>query len=91
MRPAQIDIQMEVQVTYDLDSAADPRFWAEATEAMLHKADEVASSVGGRVRTDRPPEILSKIGTHNLVGGEWVLVASRWWVDVPDDFHGDGR
>ena len=92
MREAQLDVTLEIQVMDDVAVMGDTDFWRGAMEKMREEADRLAATVpGARLRTDRPPEIISRLGSHNLLLGEWVLVASRWWVDVPESFHGDGR
>lgn len=92
MREAQLDVTLEIQVVDDLAAVGDEHFWRQALEKLRVEADRLVATVpGARLRTDRPPEILSKTAAHNLLQGEWVLVGSRWWAEVPDDFHGDGK
>lgn len=91
MREAQLDVTLEILVADDTAVMGDQEFWRQAMEKMRVKADELCAAAGARLRTDRPPEIISKIASHRLTQGDWVLVASRWWADVPDTFHGDGR
>lgn len=51
-----------------------------------HRADEVASSAGGSLRTDRVPEFYIRRGSDLIEGGDFLLTASRWEVWVPDNF-----
>ena len=48
------------------------------------KADEECAHAGARLRTDRPPDLSIKKGTHNALGLEFLLVWSNWYVDVPE-------
>lgn len=95
MREALIDVTLDVQVDDDLAALADPTFHRQAMERMRDKADAAARMAGGHLRTDRMPEIMvpkvvsptSPLMKHQ----QYVLFASRWHVEVPDGFHGDGR
>ena len=92
MRTALLDVRLEVRVPQDVDeTGGDPAFWRQAIERMREKADEMASATGGALRTDRPPEMLSKRASHALVPGAWILMATRWHVDVPESFDADRR
>lgn len=59
---------------------------AEIVENSRHGAETLAARVGGRVRTDRQPEWYIRRGSHFVHGGDYLLVASRWWVTVPNWF-----
>ena len=58
----------------------------EIVEKSRQSADMMARSVGGRVVTDRAPEWHIARKASLLLGGDLLLVASRWWCEVPDDF-----
>ena len=92
MRTALLDVHLEVRVPDQVDeTGGDPEFWRQAIERMREKADEMATAGGGRLRTDRAPEMLSKRASHMLVPGAWILMATRWHVDVPESFDADRR
>lgn len=94
MREALIDVTYEIEVADDLVALADPAFHRAAMEHMRDKAARQAEAVGGYLRTDRAPEIsVPKVASPSspLLPGQFVLYASRWHVEVPDTFHGDGR
>lgn len=91
MKDVQIDVHLEIPrgeiadeiyTTEDKDALA-----AEIVERVREHAVVVARNVGGTVRTDRKPEFYIRRGTHVLSGGDWLLVASRWWVTVPNWFE----
>jgi hypothetical protein len=95
MREALIDVTLEVEVTNDLDAISDPQFHRQAMERMRDKAEVAAREAGGRLRTDRMPELMvpQKVSPTSplLQHQDYVLFASRWHVEVPEHFHGDGR
>jgi hypothetical protein len=77
---------LEIRVTDDLAIATSEEFWRAVVEKSRVKADEMAAGVGGTVRTNRHVEFTSRVGQHMLVPGDFVLVGTRWWVDVPESF-----
>lgn len=58
----------------------------DIVERCRVKADQEARAVGGRLRMDRPPEFYIRRGSDLVHGGDYLLVASRWAVDVPNAF-----
>lgn len=93
MKPQQIDITVEIPMGEDdIEQARREDFWREGMEYMRRLADEKAAAVGGHVVTDRPPELLEPRFANRAsalyVGGtqNWLLWASRWWVEVPESF-----
>lgn len=88
------DTFLDVEVAIPSAGLADNLFTTElkdelATEVVEKcrvKADEVARGVGGRVRTDRAPEFYIRTGGDLVSGEEFLLVASRWAVRVPNAF-----
>lgn len=88
MKTAEIAVTLEVALGDDIDQTRTEWFWRQTIESMRTKAESLAATVGGRVVTDRTPTILPpRIGEHAVFGGDWLLVASRWWCEVPDDFE----
>lgn len=71
----------EVRTTADKNAIA-----ADLVERSRQHAEEVAGRVGGKLRTDRQPEWYIRRGSHVTEGGDFLLVASRWWVTVPNWF-----
>lgn len=90
MKDVQMDVHLEVPRGELLDiitSTKDKDALAAAlVERVRDHADKVARGVGGTVRTDRIPEFYIRRGAHVTDGGDWLLVASRWWVTVPNWF-----
>lgn len=74
-----VDVTYEVP-TSELHQMPDPT--RHLYEAMRHKADELCSESGARLRTDRAPEVIVKQGKH-VLGYDMTLVASRWAVVAP--------
>lgn len=80
MRDAFVDVMLEVPVR-ELAALPDPT--RALYERMREGADARCAEVGGRLRTDRAPEVRVQEADHPLIGGV-TLVASRWAVVVPD-------
>ncbi len=59
---------------------------SKIVEQHRHTADQIATDAGGSLRTDRVPEFYIRRGSDILVGGDFLLTASRWEVWVPDNF-----
>jgi hypothetical protein len=68
---------------------------SDATELVLKrlrlKAYDVAASVKGELVPTVMPEIVIKRTSSVLLGGDLLLVAARWTVDVPESFDPQGR
>lgn len=93
MKPQQIDVTLEIPMSQDdIEQARRPDFWRQGIEAMREIADSEAAKIGGHVVTDRLPEIaepkFANRASPLFVGQEqnWMLWASRWWVEVPESF-----
>jgi hypothetical protein len=93
MKAQQIDILLEIPVSEDdIEQARREEFWREGMEYMRQLADQKAAAFGGHVVTDRLPEMGEPQFANRASGifvGEtqnWLLWASRWWVEVPDSF-----
>jgi hypothetical protein len=86
MKEARVAVRMEVPLNEnDLKDVSDPDFARQGMEYMRRQADELAASVGGRVVTDRLPSFTEpRLTSHAVLGGNWLLWASMWWVEVPD-------
>lgn len=85
MRDVFVDIQVEVPLSElePLGPQGASRFMIERSR---HEAERVvAQQKGARLRTDKAPEVEIRKGAHVLLGGEWVLMTSRWAVVVPED------
>lgn len=85
MKVQKIDITLEVPkadvVAMGRDAAA--RY---CIEKLRHGAEEKAHEVGGHVITDRAPEFLIEEGSRLDIGGDWLLMAARFEIEVPDSF-----
>jgi hypothetical protein len=90
MKDVQIDVELHEPIGHLLDeittTQAKNALSAEIVEKSRTVADQTAREVGGRVRTDRLPEWNTARKASLLLGGDYLLVASRWWVTVPDSF-----
>lgn len=82
MRDAFIDVVIEVPRD-DLRSHGDnaPQW---VLERMRGKADEVCAENGARLRTDLAPEFIIEDAEQKFTGVEYVLMATRWAVVVPE-------
>jgi hypothetical protein len=58
---------------------------------LRRKAIEEAEKKHGRLAATVLPEIVIKRTSSILLGGDLLLVAARWQVDVPDSFVPEGR
>lgn len=90
MKIVKIDIEQELPAGEFLDGFRSTQEKTIASKAIINqareKADQEARLVGGRVRVDMKPEFYIRRGSHVLLGGDLMLVASRWSVEVPDSF-----
>jgi|1185.fasta_scaffold24198_2 hypothetical protein len=90
MKDVQIDVHLEVPRGELLDDVVSTetrdKLAADIVERLRDHADQVVRRVGGQLRTDRQPEFYLRRGSHFTEGGDWLLVASRWWVTVPNWF-----
>jgi hypothetical protein len=88
MKRAQIDVVIEHQMTHDeFKRLNTPEFWKEILGGLRAQADAVAASVGGHVDSTVLPDLLEpQVKKHVLVGGDFLLFASRWTVLVPESF-----
>lgn len=86
MKAAEVCVRMEVPLNEDdLKDMSDPAFMCQAIEYMRSEADKLAATVGGHVVTDRTPSFVPpQVTSHAILGGNWLLMASKWWVEVPD-------
>lgn len=54
---------------------------------MREEADTIAHSAKGNVIATRMPETVVKRTSSLLLGGDLLLVAARWAVEVPESFR----
>lgn len=90
MKAQMIDVELAVargEIADSLFTTQDKNALATALiERVRGKAEEEARAVGGRLQTDTLPEFYIRRGSHVTFGGDYLLVASRWTVLVPDQF-----
>lgn len=90
MKIVRIDVELPVEKGEIADhlytTEAKNRLSAALVERVRGKADEEARAVGGRLLTDSLPEFYLRRGSHVVFGGDYLLVASRWKVEVPESF-----
>lgn len=89
MKREKVEVRLEIPMSEDdLTQMQDERFWREGMEYMRRQADQKAAEAGGYVVTDTSPEFTNpQVAAHPLLGGNWLLWASRWTVEVPESFH----
>lgn len=91
VKEVEIDIVSEIpagEILDDITSTAGQQAVAkELIDSHRARADVVARSVGGQVRTDWKPGWYIRRGSHLIIGGDWILAASRWKVWVPNSFE----
>jgi hypothetical protein len=54
---------------------------------MREHADTLAHAARGHVMPERMPEIVVKRTSSLLLGGDLLLVAARWSIEVPESFQ----
>jgi hypothetical protein len=76
-----VDVRLEVPVR-ELAALGDdgPR---QVVERMRDSADRLCAERGGRLRTDRAPELIVQEAQHPLLG-DFTLFASRWAAVAPE-------
>jgi hypothetical protein len=90
MKPWKIDVESAIPEGELADGLFSTQKKNELAKQIIdqhrHRADEVATSVGGQLRTDRVPEFYIRRGSDLIEGGDFLLTASRWDTWVPDNF-----
>ncbi len=81
MQDTFLDVTLEIRQK-ELDAADDPS--ALVLERLRGAADQLCQQVGGRLRTDRNPEVIIRNAEHKLTQESYVLIATRWAAVVPD-------
>jgi hypothetical protein len=54
---------------------------------LREQADTIAFSAKGRIIATRMPETVVKRTSSMILGGDLLLVAARWSVEVPESFR----
>jgi hypothetical protein len=87
-----MQIDTEIEIPFD-DLARLGRDGAVALvlNRLRLKAYDEVSQVKGEIVSTILPEIVVKRTSSVLLGGDLMLVAARWTVDVPESFHPSGR
>lgn len=90
VKPAQIDVELEIpygEILDQIGTTADKNVVATiVVERCRHEALRLAEEAGGSLNMARPPEFYIRRGSHVTFGGDFMLVASRWWCEMPNDF-----
>ena len=58
----------------------------EIVEKHRTKAEQECREAGGRLVVDTAPQFSVSRGSNVLLGGDFILTASRWTVEVPESF-----
>lgn len=86
------DIMMDVELhipNADIVSFGDSMTASkEIINRLRIKAEQICREAGPGVelRMDRAPEIVTKQAMSAILGGEYFLIASRWYCTAPDSF-----
>lgn len=91
MRAVQIDVQLEIRLAEAHRMAINHgSIGPEVIEASRERAEQLVRSAGvtAYLRTDRVPEFVLAEAQSPLVG-DVLIVASRWWAEVPESFQPD--
>jgi hypothetical protein len=78
------DVLLDVTLEVPRDDLTADGALAGVLEKLRGKADEQCQHVGGRLRTDREPQIVVQEAEHRLTGEAYVLFATRWAAVVPE-------
>ncbi len=91
MRAVQLDVQLEIPLA-DAHRLAANRgsIGPEIIDMSRERAEQLVRSAGvtAYLRTDRVPEFVLAEAQSPLVG-DVLIVASRWWAEVPESFQPD--
>lgn len=91
MKAVQLDVQLEISMEQARRMAANHgTIGPEIIEASRARAEQLVREAGitAYLRTDRVPEfVISE--AQSLLVGDVLLVASRWWAEVPESFQPD--
>jgi hypothetical protein len=88
VKTERIVVRFDVPLTHDdLANLNDPQFWTQGIESMRRQATALAQEAGGRLHPTQPPRFTQPItSSHATFGGNWLLWASMWYVEVPESF-----
>jgi len=89
VKPHQLDVLLEIPMS-QADRMARDRgaIGPEIVDMSRWRAEELCREAGGTLRTDRTPEFTMSEGQSPLLG-DMLLVGSRWWAEVPENFVPD--
>lgn len=86
MKRVQLDTEIEIPFT-DIEALGRDRATDIVLKRLRLKAYDVAAEVKGELVPSILPEIVMKRTSSVLLGGDIMLVAARWTVDVPEAFE----
>jgi hypothetical protein len=90
VKTTKIDIESAIPEGELLDSITSTRAKEQLAKELIdshrERADRAAREIGGTVRTDWKPQWYIRRGSHVTFGGDFILAASRWQVNVPNNF-----
>jgi hypothetical protein len=89
LRTERIVVRFDIPLgDQDKQNLKDADFWRQGIESMQRQAEALAREAGGHVITTRKPAFTEpQMSSHPIVGGDWLLWASMWYVEVPDAFE----
>ncbi len=87
-RVERVAVRLDIPLSEDdLANLHDPLFWRQGIESMQRQAEALAAQAGGRLLMTRKPAFTEpQVSSHVLLGGNWLLWASMWYVEVPESF-----
>lgn len=85
MKEQKIDVEMNVPYR-EIEALGRDRAIREILGKLRYTAQQRVEEAGGRLVPTTLPEIVVKRTSSILLGGDILLVASRWTATVPDAF-----
>lgn len=89
MKREAIDVELEIPYAEIQRYPSQRAATREILGKLRHTAETKAAEVGGALASTVLPEIVIKRTSSILLGGDLMLVAARWQVDVPESFRPD--
>jgi len=81
-----MDVELDIPNADVLNMGDSTTASKEIINRLRVKAEQVCREHGVELRTDRAPEVITKQAMSPLLGGEFLLVSSRWACVAPDNF-----
>lgn len=80
-------LQVEAEIEFrEIEALGPGKAERHVIELLRGKAEREAAAVGGRLVTDTMPEMVVAKRASVLTNQDFLLVGTRWLVEVPDSF-----